>query len=352
MQLPTPDLYFRCLVVVDACFNVVTKGIVEMHGGNISVHSNGEGTGSTFRVTLPVYRLMKPLPASKRKSAFGRPHNWARQSFAAFQRTLPAGSWSSMPAAGWDNSTDEQRAINTVVRNEVDAGNSEYIAGRFSMFSVSGSRRVSDVTQVTELNYHGSVVLTPSVKAGGCLAEEEEEEKVCSRSESQRRLPNILIVDDVPLTRKMMKRLLYNRSEWIEEAGNGAEAVELVRSSCARKTPYDVVIMDCQMPIMNGPEAAEAMRELGYGGIIIGVSGHVLPEDGEFFLMKGANKVMSKPIDIKELERIISGMRTCRKFQSSNIQYVFVLQMLAKPIYEYSSIYCRITKGRNQDILP
>ena len=53
------------------------------------------------------------------------------------------------------------------------------------------------------------------------------------------------------------------------------------------------------MPSMNGPKAANKMRDLGYVGVIIGVTGNALPEDIQEFLEHGADGVLSKPFDME-----------------------------------------------------
>ena len=55
---------------------------------------------------------------------------------------------------------------------------------------------------------------------------------------------------------------------------------------------------DFEMPRMNGPDATEKIRELGFQALIIGVTGNVLAEDVNFFLSKGANRVLPKPVSM------------------------------------------------------
>jgi CheY-like chemotaxis protein len=59
--------------------------------------------------------------------------------------------------------------------------------------------------------------------------------------------------------------------------------------------------MDNFMKTMNGPEACKHIRELGYNGIVIGLSGNVLDDDVADYLQHGANHFMSKPIDMIKL---------------------------------------------------
>ena len=67
------------------------------------------------------------------------------------------------------------------------------------------------------------------------------------------------------------------------------------------------------MPIMNGTEAVVKLRELGYNGIILGVTGNALPEDVQEFEDKGADLVIVKPLDIAKFEDAIKKVKAKRK---------------------------------------
>ena len=68
---------------------------------------------------------------------------------------------------------------------------------------------------------------------------------------------------------------------------------------------FDVVLMDQYMPNMNGPTATRAIRERGYRGLIIGLTGDTLEEDSEYFRSHGLDAVLSKPLNIDELKAAI-----------------------------------------------
>jgi CheY-like chemotaxis protein len=63
----------------------------------------------------------------------------------------------------------------------------------------------------------------------------------------------------------------------------------------------DLVIMDNMMPVMNGPEACQIMRTMGFKGPIFGLTGHALAEDVDHFTSRGASCVLKKPLDMAEL---------------------------------------------------
>jgi len=64
---------------------------------------------------------------------------------------------------------------------------------------------------------------------------------------------------------------------------------------------YDFILMDYQMPIMDGPAAISAIRALGYEGVILGLTGNVLTEDQDVMVRAGAEAVLTKPLDINIL---------------------------------------------------
>ena len=63
------------------------------------------------------------------------------------------------------------------------------------------------------------------------------------------------------------------------------------------------------MPQLDGPGAAEQIRAMGYTGIIIAITGNALEEDVKIFLDKGADAVMTKPLDKNEFKRQVLALR-------------------------------------------
>ena len=117
----------------------------------------------------------------------------------------------------------------------------------------------------------------------------------------------ILIVDDSVSTRKMQNRLLTSYNYTCMEATDGAHALEVFKENMLSENEnrFGVILMDYQMPVMDGPTAIKLIRSQGYTGLIIGVTGNVLDEDRIIMLNAGANYVMSKPFDIHKFELIM-----------------------------------------------
>lgn len=122
------------------------------------------------------------------------------------------------------------------------------------------------------------------------------------RRESKSLLLRILVVDDADTNRKLLSRLLENRGHQCDQAANGKAAVELVRKSMEEGYYYDTILLDYEMPEMNGPQACKELRRLGCDSFVVGISGNVLPEDVSHFKSCGANAVLPKPFQFSLLE--------------------------------------------------
>mmetsp|Transcript_1504 Transcript_1504/g.3793 ORF Transcript_1504/g.3793 Transcript_1504/m.3793 type:complete len:952 (-) Transcript_1504:216-3071(-) len=116
---------------------------------------------------------------------------------------------------------------------------------------------------------------------------------------------NILIVDDANSNRKLLRRLLKLKGHETAEAENGKIAVDMVREAELANRHFDLVLMDYEMPVMIGPEAAKQIRKLGSDVFIIGVTGNLMPEDVSYFRQCGSNAVLPKPFRMNELDEII-----------------------------------------------
>jgi len=116
---------------------------------------------------------------------------------------------------------------------------------------------------------------------------------------------NILIVDDAMSNRKLLRRLLKLKGHDTAEAENGQIAVDMVKEAEKNNNHFDLVLMDYEMPVMIGPEAAKEIRKNGSYVFIIGVTGNLMPEDVSYFRQCGSNAVLPKPFRMSELEEII-----------------------------------------------
>lgn len=118
--------------------------------------------------------------------------------------------------------------------------------------------------------------------------------------------PRLLVVDDSPSNLKMMCRMLASRAGSIEQAEDGAIALAIIKKSIHNGgQSFDAVLMDNMMPNMDGPTAAKAMRDIGYAGLIVGITGNGLEADIQTYRSKGANAVLLKPLNLDSLDAIM-----------------------------------------------
>ena len=228
----------------------ITRGVVKLHGGEIIVHSKGEGCGCTFTIMLPAI---------------------------ASQRNLLETS---------DNSSDIEQC------NGVKGTG---IGGTYEMTKPKESCDRLDSNSVHE-------------DMNKCSA------KFQANGDNQpvAEVERIMVVDDSPPSRKMLCRLLKNAGYHCTQAENGQECVDMMvrdrddeSHSTDNKKIAQLIFMDFEMPIMTGPEAAKALRNLGFKLPIIGVTGNVLPTDKTYFMKMGANEVLSKPLDIDDVNALV-----------------------------------------------
>lgn len=205
----------------------ISKKIMDLHEGGISVTSEGEGMGSTFRIRLPIIASVESIDfqinhenAHRRPSIFG------------------------------------------------------YMVKSFK-------------------------------KAGSIVPSAQHCDDYYRFPESLR----ILVVDDSPMNRKMLSRCFLREGYVVAEAEDGDTAVKILGDDV---NAFDVVSLDNFMPRMNGPEAAQQMRSLGFRGKIIGVTGNALSEDIDVFLSHGADVVLPKPIDIDDFKLKVFGKQMQR----------------------------------------
>jgi signal transduction histidine kinase/ActR/RegA family two-component response regulator len=126
-------------------------------------------------------------------------------------------------------------------------------------------------------------------------------------NESKRMEAEVLIVDDSPLNRKMLKQMLFIFNMVSEEAENGEEAIKLVR---ARTIPYKVIFMDSSMPKMDGITCVKYLRkQLKYNSIITGLTGNALENDIQKFIESGVNYVFTKPLSKEKLRKLVFYVR-------------------------------------------
>ncbi len=124
-------------------------------------------------------------------------------------------------------------------------------------------------------------------------------------------LAKVLLVDDNPINLRVESRLMEVYEMTICTAPSGSEAIKI-----AENTPFDIIFMDHMMPEMDGVETAEKIR-FGYGRNrntpVVALTANAVNGVRDMFMKKGFADFLSKPIDIKELDRVLKKLLDERK---------------------------------------
>ncbi len=113
----------------------------------------------------------------------------------------------------------------------------------------------------------------------------------------------ILLVEDRDDTQMLISRILFDENLQLDYASNGQEALNLLMQK-----PYDLVLMDIQMPVMTGIEAIKRIRsnEKTQNTPVVAITASVLQYQTESYLAMGFDAVLSKPFSIKQLREVVT----------------------------------------------
>ena len=121
----------------------------------------------------------------------------------------------------------------------------------------------------------------------------------------------VLLAEDGPDNQRLIRLLLEKAGAEVVAAHNGREAVELALHARPEDgelvpMPFDLILMDIQMPEMDGYEATRRLRAAGYAGPIIALTAHAMRDDIERCLAAGCTEHAAKPIDRQQLLSLVA----------------------------------------------
>ncbi len=158
-------------------------------------------------------------------------------------------------------------------------------------------------------------------ESGSIWPDENGQQKSASASESveaEARRGTVLVVDDDPDVRDILRKSLRIGGYHVAQAEDGLAALELLREELP-----DLIILDDMMPRMTGRELLTRLHELGYTDRTMVVMLTALPEkavDRKKYLSLGASAVLFKPFGQREMRMIVDNLFTIREVQRRNVE--------------------------------
>ncbi|OYZ32308.1 MAG: hypothetical protein B7Y30_11250 [Campylobacterales bacterium 16-40-21] len=111
----------------------------------------------------------------------------------------------------------------------------------------------------------------------------------------------VLVVEDYEINRMLIGELLmHHYGITADFANNGKEGVEMVD-----KNTYDLVLMDVNMPVMDGIQATKLIRQKYATLPIVALTANIMEGDAQEFAQKGMDDYLSKPLEYDELNRVL-----------------------------------------------
>ncbi|MGO9112271.1 MAG: response regulator [Thermoguttaceae bacterium] len=117
--------------------------------------------------------------------------------------------------------------------------------------------------------------------------------------------PRILLAEDEPDHQRLISHILRNMGADVTIVENGQTAVGLALQAQEEGIPFDLILMDIQMPVMDGYQATRHLHEAGYRLPVVAVTANAMAGDREKFIEAGGDDYISKPFVVSEIANLV-----------------------------------------------
>jgi len=168
------------------------------------------------------------------------------------------------------------------------------------------SRRLADLLagdlRVESTPEEGSAFILEILPAEGDPASlDEPAPGAPNRANEPRLTGRVLLVEDAAVNRRLFRTLLERMGLEVVEAADGAEGVNAADAARREGRPFRLVLMDVEMPVMDGLDATRRLRAIGHTAPIIALTAHAMAGDRERCLEAGCDDYLAKPVDRERL---------------------------------------------------
>jgi signal transduction histidine kinase/ActR/RegA family two-component response regulator len=129
----------------------------------------------------------------------------------------------------------------------------------------------------------------------------------------------VLLAEDSPDNQRLISLLLNKAGADVTVAKNGKVAFKLATKARSQGRPFDLILMDMQMPVQDGYSTTQKLRAEGYPGPIVALTANAMTGDQEKCIQAGCDDYMTKPIDRQRLIKMVEAFTNQYKNQESSL---------------------------------